>query len=136
MPDHIESDFKRYITVTDKGWVRLTEAAWSRPKREAAKNSAAITGARANRQVGGVSPIMIRPQHLRLGAEQVDLQHGQYPGQRLAKTAAVVAGDQHALGIEGDRVDVVVMGDVERPLVLEPWETQRMNPARTPLSHE
>lgn len=36
-PDHIETDLKRYITVTDKGWVRLTEAALEVPQKRGGK---------------------------------------------------------------------------------------------------
>ncbi len=36
-PDHIETDFKRYITVTEKGWVRLTEQALEVPPKRGGK---------------------------------------------------------------------------------------------------
>ncbi len=36
-PDHIETDFKRYITVTEKGWVRLTEQALVVPPKRGGK---------------------------------------------------------------------------------------------------
>ncbi len=38
-PDHIETELQRFITVTDKGWVRLTEQALQIPQKRGGKKN-------------------------------------------------------------------------------------------------